>query len=79
MRKFILGILFTLLVLILGVAGFARSLAERGLNGAEDGPGDPLLRTPITGIAFCWARSEPDAAIAAPASSAISTRRFITR
>jgi hypothetical protein len=40
-----------------------------------NGPAEVLLRKPITGIAFCCAR-RPLAAVIAPPSSSISSRRF---
>ena len=56
-------------VLSLDVAGFAQSLVERGDNRLRPRPGEPLLRKPITGIAFCCARRARGHAVTAPPSS----------
>jgi hypothetical protein len=65
-------------ILSLDVTGFAQSLAERDINSAEDGPGDPLLRTPITGIAFCCARAASGHAAITPARKIMKSRRLMT-
>ena len=63
-------------VLSLDIAGFAQSLAERGRLGAH-GPGELLLRKPITGIAFCCARKADGHPPIAPARKIMKSRRLM--
>src|SRR5947208_865252 len=51
-------------------------LRNAAINGSER-LGDPVLRTPITGIAFCCARAASGHAAIAPARSATNFRRLM--
>jgi len=47
------------------------------INSAEDGPGDAVLRTPITGIAFCCARAASGHAAITPPGKIMKLRRLM--
>jgi len=58
------------------VASFTHPSSRFPATWGANGPGEVLLRKPITGIAFCCARRAPGAVIALPRKNS-SSRRLI--